>query len=111
MSDSTDLLNAVLEIRNLVRLMAEPQIAARDQKHRDELIRLVGKSEPKAKAVLLMDGNHTQAAIHAQTSIQQSNLSTLVKELGKAGLLTGNTKQPKLSISVPADFFETAGAQ
>ena len=98
MSDSPDLLNAILEIRNLVRLIAEPQIAARDQKHRDELIRLVGKSEPKAKAVFLMDGNHTQTAIHAETNMHKGNLSTFVKELGKAGLLTGDMKQPNLAI-------------
>ena len=109
MSESTDLLNAILEIRDLVRLMAEPQIAARDQKLRDELIRIVGKSAPKAKAALLMNGAHNQAAIRAQTGINQGNLSTLVKELAKSKLLTGDPKQPKLAISIPSDFFERPG--
>ena len=68
MSDiPAETLNVICEIRDLMRLMAEPQIAARDQKLRDELIRIVGKSEIKAKAVLVMDGSRAQAAIHAQT--------------------------------------------
>ena len=109
MSESTELLGAVHEIRDLIRLMAEPQIAARDQKLREELIRIVGKSEPKAKVVFLLDGAHTQAAIHAETKMHQGNLSTFVKELGKAKLLSGtDSRQPKLAISIPADFFEKA---
>ncbi len=108
MSESTELLSAIYEIRDLVRLMAEPQIAARDQKLRGELIRIVGKSGQKAKAALLMNGAHNQVAIHAQTGIKQSNLSTLVKELSKSKLLMGDPKQPKLAISIPSDFFEKA---
>jgi hypothetical protein len=108
MSESTDLVNAVLEIRDLVRLMAEPQIAARDQKLREEVARIVGRSAPKAKAALLMNGTRNQAAIRAQTSINKGQLSTLVKELSKSKLLTGDPKQPKLAISIPLDFFEKA---
>jgi len=44
MSDlSAEILNAILEIRDLVQLMAEPAIAARDKKSRADLRRLVGK--------------------------------------------------------------------
>jgi DNA-binding MarR family transcriptional regulator len=111
MSESTDLLSAIVEIRDLVRLMAEPQIAARDQKLRDELIRIVGKGAAKTKAALLMNGAHNQTAIRAQTGINQGNLSTLVKELGKSKLLTGDPKQPKLAISIPSDFFEKVQEQ
>jgi len=71
MSETAQLLEAISEIRDLIRLMAEPQIAARDQKLRDELIRIVGKSESKAKVVLLMNGNNTQAMIHSQTGFGQ----------------------------------------
>lgn len=103
----SELVNAVNEIRELLRLIAEPQIAARDQKLRDELSRLVGKSSPKAKAVLQMDGNHTQADLVKKTGMQKGNMSTLVKALSKANLLIGETKQPQLSISVPPTFFES----
>ncbi|MEY2538792.1 MAG: hypothetical protein QOG67_2532 [Verrucomicrobiota bacterium] len=112
MSDTAgQTLEAIREIRDLIRLMAEPQIAARDQKYRDELIRLVGKSDQKAQAVFLMDGNHTQAQIHAKTKVHRGNLSTLIKELNKVGLLSGDPKQPKLTITIPTDFFEKAKAQ
>lgn len=108
MSESTDLLHTVHEIRDLIRLMTEPQIAARDEKLRENLIRIVGKSEPKARAVLLMNGDHTQAVIHSQTGMNQGNLSTLVKQLDAAKLLNGDPKQPHLAIPIPPDFFEKA---
>jgi len=108
MSESPELVNAVLEIRDLIRLIAQPQIATRDQKLREELIRIVGRSASKTKAALLMNGAHNQAAIRAQTGINQGHLSTMVKELGKSKLLTGDPKQPKLAISIHSDFFEKA---
>ena len=110
MSETAQLLEAISEIRDLIRLMAEPQIAARDQKLRDELIRIVGKSESKAKVVLLMNGNNTQAMIHSQTGFHRGNLSTLIKELGKHKLIIGDSKQPKLAITVPSDFFNKANS-
>ena len=107
MSDNSErILAAICEMRDLIRLMAEPQIAARDQKLRDELIRIVGKSVPKQKSVLLMDGNHTQAAIRQKTNVNQGHLSTLVKQLSTGKLLVGDGKQPKLAISIPSNFFE-----
>jgi hypothetical protein len=96
---------AILEMRDLLRLLAEPAIAERDQKRREEIRRIVGASDPKAKAIRLMDGNRTQLAIHKETGIQQSHLSTLVKQLGQGGLLLGDVKQPKLAIHLPDNFF------
>jgi hypothetical protein len=103
---SVEILSTVREIRDLIRLMAEPAIAARDKKFRDELRRLVGSSKPKAKAVLLMDGSRTQADIHRETGINKGDLSTLVKRLGQGKLLSGEGKEPKLAILVPVTFFE-----
>lgn len=110
MSESTQLLEAISEIRDLVRLMAEPQIAARDQKLRDELIRIVGRTESRGRVVLLMNGSNTQAMIHSQTGFHRGNLSTLIKELSKHKLIVGDPKQPKLAISVPSDFFSKANS-
>lgn len=103
---SADILSAVRELRDLVRLMAEPAIAERDRKLRSDLREIVGGSVPKARAVLLMDGSHTQSTIHRETGMHKGNLSTLVKQLGGAKLLSGDGKEPKLAISVPANFFE-----
>lgn len=108
MADS-EILAAICEIRELVRLIAEPQIAARDKKLRDELIRIVGNSAAKRKAVLAMDGSRTQAAIANETGIQQSNLSPLVKQLNQSKLLTGEPKTPKLAITIPPNFFDQTG--
>jgi hypothetical protein len=54
-----------------------------------------------------MNGSRTQAVIQQETGINQGNLSTLVKQLNGAKLLSGDGKEPKLAISVPADFFES----
>ena len=104
---STEILSAVREIRDLVRLMAEPAIAERDRKLRSELRRIVGSSGSKAKAVLLMDGSRTQSVIQRETEMNQGNLSTLVKQLNGVKLLSSDGKEPKLAISVPANFFES----
>jgi DNA-binding MarR family transcriptional regulator len=107
MSESADLLLAVKEIRELLRLMAEPAIAERDQKLRTELRRIVGSSAPKARAVLLMNGGSTQSEIQRETGINKGNLSTLVKQLKENDLLTGDPKNPKLAILIPSNFFES----
>jgi len=104
-----ELLTAVREIRDLVRLLAEPAIAERDQKLRDELRRIVGKSAAKSKSVLLMNGSRTQRDIHRETGIDEGQLSVFVKQLKSSKLLAADGKQPKLAISIPANFFE-AGA-
>jgi hypothetical protein len=102
-----EILSVVCEIRDLVRLMAEPAIAERDQKHRRELRRLVGSSLPRKRAVALMDGKRTHRAIYTEAGIDQGNLSRLVKNLSAAGLLSGDTRQPRLLIPVPPNFFES----
>jgi CRP-like cAMP-binding protein len=107
MSESDRLLSAVEEIRDLIRLMAEPAIADRDQKLRTELKRIVGSSTPKSKAVLLMTGSRTQVDIQRETGINQGHLSTLVKQLKDNKLLSGDPKNPKLAITIPSNFFET----
>jgi hypothetical protein len=103
---SAELLSAVNEICELLRLMAEAAIAARDGKLRDELREIVGTSKAKANCVLLMDGTRTQAAIRTETGYNQGNLSTLVKKLTAVELLSGDGRQPKLAISIPPNFFD-----
>ncbi len=106
MSESTQLLAAVEEIRKLMQLMAEPAIAERDAKLRSELKRIVGSSPRKAQAALRMDGSRLQKAIQTETGIHQGDLSTLVKRLKESKLLCEDPKYPKLAITIPANFFE-----
>lgn len=106
MTDSAELLEAVQEIRSLLRLMAEPAIAERDRKLRDELMRVALKAPKKQRAIMLMDGTKKQSDIRRESGMDDGNLSRLVKELVNANLLTGDVKQPKLSITLPSNFFE-----
>jgi DNA-binding MarR family transcriptional regulator len=106
MSESDELLATVHEIRALLRLMAEPAIAQRDQKLRAELKAIVGSSETKSRAVLLMDGTRTQRQIHSETGMNQGNLSTLVKQLKNSGLLSDHSN-PTLAIAIPSNFFDS----
>jgi hypothetical protein len=103
---STEILSTLREIRDLIQLMAEPAIAARDNTFRDELRKLVGNSKPKAKAALLMNGSRAQADIHRESGMQRGNLSTLVKQMAERKLLSGDVKKPKLAITIPTNFFE-----
>ena len=100
------LLEEVRQMRKLLEVLAEPAIAQRDAKLRDELRTIVGSSSKKQESVLLMDGSRTQAQIIAQTSINQGDLSTMVGRLENAGLLADGKKQPKLAISIPSNFFD-----
>jgi hypothetical protein len=101
-----EILNTVNEIRDLLRLLAEPAIAERDRKLRDELRRIVGSSRAKSGAVRLMDGTRTQRTIHRETGMHEGNLSTLVKKLISGKLLLDGPNGPKLAIVVPDSFFE-----
>ena len=107
--DSTELLETVRKIYGLLELLAEDKIAQRDGKQRRALLEIVGTSATKQKSVFLMDGTRTQAEIRRTTSVNQGDLSTMVGKLQKANLLTGDTKNPNISISIPSSFFEKNG--
>lgn len=53
-----------------------------------------------------MNGKLRQKEIQAETSINAGHLSTLVGQLGRSKLLTGDPKLPQLVISVPSNFFD-----
>jgi DNA-binding MarR family transcriptional regulator len=110
MSESIDAIrDAVFEMRELLRLLAEPAVAARDRALREELLRIVGKSDQRANSVLLMDGTRSQTEIRRVTGMDSGNLSVYVKKLVAANLIDSDTKNPKLLISIPSNFFETDG--
>lgn len=104
--ESSELVSAVKEIRDLLRVMAEPAMAEHDKKARAELRRIVGSSPKKAKTVYLMDGTKSQATIQKETGIDQGQLSVLVKLLREGKLLSIDKKDPSLAIKIPKNFFE-----
>ena len=108
MSEDTELLR---EMRDLLRIIAEPTLAKRDVRPRASLIEIVGKSSPRARAVLRMDGSRTQAAICKESGIDQGGLSRLVRALRASSLITVDEKQPKLAIAIPPNFFDDPEAQ
>ena len=112
MSDHSEkLLHVLSEMRDLLRMIAEPAIAQRDKKLREALRSIAGSATSKrAKAILLMDGTTNQAGISKECGIDQGDLSVLVKKLRGAGLLNEDAKQPQLTISIPPDFFENREA-
>ena len=111
MSDaSEEMLHVLTEMRDLLRLIAEPAIAERDKKLRGALRGIAGNAAgKKAKSILLMDGTRTQAQIAKECGINQGDLSVLVKKLKASDLLGNDPKQPRLTISIPNRFFEQSG--
>ena len=104
MDEQTELLR---EMRDLLRVIAEPALAQRDQRLRTALRETIGKSKLKAKAAVLMDGTRNQAVIRKEAGIDQAELSRLTKTLRNSALVTG--ENPKLTVLIPSNFFETDG--
>ena len=109
MTEQTELLR---EIRDLLLAVAEPAIAKRDEKPRSLLKQIVGRSKPKAKAILLMDGTRKQKAIIEESGLDAGALSRCVKALREASLIgQGEKENPKLLITIPPNFFENTEGQ
>jgi hypothetical protein len=106
MSDDTEILR---EIRDLLRLIAEPALAKRDEQLRASLSELVGKSRQKAEVVALMDGTRLQADIQKAVGIDQGNLSRFVKALYDAELIGPDEKRPKLGFPAPSNLIDNVG--
>ena len=105
-NEESELLTTVRKICGLLELLAEEKIAERDAKQRVALRQVVGTSLTKQKSIFLMDGTRTQAEVVRATTVNKGHLSTMVGKLHEAKLLIGDTKRPKLAISIPANYFE-----
>lgn len=103
MSENNELLR---EIRDLLRLIAEPALAKRDERLRASLLQVIGKSKQKADAVGLMDGARSQTDIRKECGIDDGNLSRLVKMLREAELIGADDKHPKLVFPAPTNLHE-----
>ena len=99
------LLIAVLEIKELLKLIAEPQLAQRDEKNRSLLRATVGKSLWKQKVIPHLDGTKTQTDIRNVVKVDRSDLAKFIRALRATDLLVGSEK-PHLNIDIPATFFQ-----
>lgn len=97
------------EIRDLLLVVAEPALAKRDQKFRDALRAIAGKSRKNGGAISLMNGSRSQSAIAKEAQIDQGQLSRLVKSLAKESLIASDEKHPKLVVAIPVNFFDDGG--
>jgi hypothetical protein len=97
------------EIRDLLRLIAEPALAKRDERLRTALQQVIGKSKQRAEAVILMDGTRSQAVIRKDCGIDDGNLSRLVKALRSSELIGPDDKHPQLVFPVPSNLTDTVG--
>jgi transcriptional regulator with XRE-family HTH domain len=104
LNEQTELLR---EMCQLLRVIAEPQFAKRDERLRASLLDAVGRSKAGAKAVHLMDGSRSQAAICEESGIDTGALSRLAKDLRAKELLAPDGRHPKLIISIPPTFFDS----
>lgn len=104
MDEQTQLLQ---EMRDLLRVIAEPALAERDKKRRAALLEVVGKSKRKAQVVILMDGSRSQTGLHRDSGMDQGDVSRLVKALRDKQLIKADDKHPELVISIPPNFFES----
>lgn len=93
------------EMRDLLRLLAEPQLAERDRKWRDELRKIAGRGERNIRAVLLMNGTRSQSAIAKEIPMDVGQLSKLVKSLRSVDLLKNNIN-PEIVIPVTEAIFQ-----
>lgn len=100
-------LDVLRDIRDLLMLMAEPQLAERDKARREDLRRIAGKGEKNMRAVLLMDGTKNQAAVAKEVPMDVGQVSRLVKALGEAKLLK-DTPNPHIVIPVSESVFKEA---
>ncbi len=98
-------IDLLMEIRDLLQVIAEPALAKRDEKFRESIRAVVGKSQKSASAIALMDGSRTQAAISKEASIDSGQLNRLIKSLEKNALIDTDEKHPKLRIKLPLNFF------
>jgi hypothetical protein len=106
MATDTDLL---IEIRDLLQVLAEPLLAKRDENVRAAIRKVVGKSTKAQRAVMLMDGSRSQANIAKEASMDAGNLTRLVRSLEKEQVCSTVDKQPKLVVQLPQDFFRQNG--
>jgi DNA-binding MarR family transcriptional regulator len=106
MSDDTEILR---EIRDLLRLIAEPALAKKDERVRISLQELVGKSKQKAEVVVLMDGTRSQTEIRKAAGIDPGNLSRFVTALREAELIGLDEKRPKLVFPEPSNLIDIGG--
>ena len=111
MNDTTIDNNSLLEeIRDLLIPISAIARAQLVEEGPDRLRAIVGSGQRQG-AAQMMDGAHTRSEIQRLTGINAPNLSTLVKELREAGLLTERASKPRLIVGPSGVWKRTKGKE
>lgn len=105
------IVNLLTEIRELLRIIAEPQLAERDRQGRATIVKIVGRSQKRKSAVLLIDAVRTRADIQKLSEIDPGDLSRFMSELKEAQLCEEQSRVPRLRVSVDEKMFDQKGEQ
>ena len=104
---SAEITHLLREIRDLLSVIAGPQLAIRDQKARGEIVQIVGRSARRRKAILLMDGRRRRVDIQQSTGIDSGELSRFLTALKDAGVCNEENGTPRLLVHVDAGLFDS----
>lgn len=104
--DDTGAVRLLEEIRDLLKLIAEPQIRERERVGREMVRQIVGKSMKRRAAVLLIDGIRTRVQVQKEASIDQGDMSRLIAALVRAGVVTERDKVPQLKVDLDQSILE-----
>ncbi len=95
MPDNDALLEEIRDLLVPLSAIAKGQLAV----HGPERLKSLVGSGQRQRAAKMMDGSKTRSDIQKATGISAPNLSTLVKELREAGLVTERDSKPRLIIA------------
>lgn len=101
----TDSIRLLEEIRDLLKLMATPQLMERIRDDRTLIRQQVGKSSKRRAAVLLIDGIRTRAQVQRDAKIDQGDLSRLITALKRAEVVNEEEGVPTLRVEVDEAMF------
>jgi hypothetical protein len=106
MSDNVEVLIQIRDLLIPISAVAKAQLAD-TAPHR---IRSIVGSGQRQRAASSMDGSRTRVQIQQHTGISAPNLSTLIKELREAGLVTESDSKPRLAVG-PAGIWPASGTR
>jgi phosphoenolpyruvate-protein kinase (PTS system EI component) len=98
MTNDSEVIELLRDIKSLLEVLAEPKLQEREKSARDILRRIAGRSEPKRAALLLMNGQLTRQEIIKSTQIDPAEMTRLTKAVLAEGLLTEKAGKPAVLV-------------
>lgn len=99
----------LVEIRDLLKVMAGPELAKRDAHKLTKLRAIAGSGAKKRAAILKMDGTRTRKQIIDEAEIGKSLLSDLISELKASDLVEEQNSTPVIRCVVTEALLSEGG--